>query len=309
MRTPVDYYFRYQNITVPSPDGQGDLATGITVDRYRLGSQQAYVDERSRLIRKVRADLKIRRKEDPGAVISLRVSTPDGYQDHSFDNGEAEQLSALLRYAYVGKGSPESVQVALQLGAVDLPGSPPIVEPENFQAYCDKWLGLDCSGFVGNFLRHDYRGVAWADVNETDSEIKSNDLITEIWNKFDGTVRNSAEEIDPNDLNLLCMVDGDGKIVGGGSGPYGHIMISGPGERADVYNLKSQLGVADDVGVPAICVAESTGAVDPSDSKNGLVRSFYAYVDRAGQPGVFRMHRGFNGKPINVRVKGAPWTN
>lgn len=306
MRTPVDYFFEYQDITVLSPDGGAPLATGILVDRYRLGSGQAYMDERSRLIRKAQKDLDIRRRDDPDAVITVRVATPDGEEEHSFDSAKTGALAALLRYPYVGKGSPESVQVALQLAAAELPGSPPIVAPENYQAYCDKWLGLDCNGFVGNYLRHVYEGVPWYDVDATDG-VEPNNLITDIWTKFDGTPRARAADIDPDELNLLCMVDANGKIIRGGEAPHGHIMISGPGERADIFNMKAKLGVPDATGVPAICVAESTGSVDPGDRKNGLVRSFYAYVDRAGQAGVMKVCRGFNDGTFNVRVKGAAW--
>jgi hypothetical protein len=309
MRSPVEYYFRYQDLTIPASDGGEDLATGVMVDRYRLGAQQPYIDERIRLARKVQNDLKIRRKSDPAAKIQVRAHTPGGYEVREFDGlafTAKDQLWALLRYPYVGKGSPEAVQAALQLGAVDLPGSPAIVEPANFQSYCDKWFGLDCNGFVGNYLRHEYRGLPWWDVNASPG-IGPDHLITDIWSNFDGVARKRADEIASDELNLLAMVDASGAIIKGGGAPYGHIMLSGPGESAEVFNLKAKLGVPDDKPVPAICIAESTGAIDPADHKTGLVRSFYAYADRAGQPGVIRVNRGFNGSVINVRVKGAPW--
>jgi hypothetical protein len=62
MQSPLDYYFRYHAITVPASDGSDDLATDIRVDRYRLGAQEKYMDERARLGRKVKKDLQIRKR-------------------------------------------------------------------------------------------------------------------------------------------------------------------------------------------------------------------------------------------------------
>jgi len=311
MQSPVDYYFRYHAITVPSSDGSDDLATDIRVDHYRLGAQEKYMDERARLGRKVKKDLQIRRKEDPDAVIRVRVSTPNGIEEQEFSDlafQNDDQLWALLRHPYVGKGSPEAVQVALQLGAVELEGSPAIVKPENFQSYCDTWFGLDCNGLVGNYLRHEYEGIAWPDVTADRDANAPDNLITDIFNRFDGTVRNAADEIDFNEFNVLAMVDSQGKIIAGGAGGFGHIMMSGPGERDDISDLKSKLGVAADATVPAICVVESTAAVDGTDGQSGLARSWYACVDHPTQKGVIRVHRGLNGSVINVRIKGAPWS-
>jgi hypothetical protein len=312
MRTPVDYYSRYHSITVPALDGGKDLATGIKVDRYRLGAQQPYIDERARLGRKVKKDLQLRKQKDPSAAISVRVSTPGGYEQRDFADlqfADTDQLWALLRYPFVGKGSPESIQVALQLASVDMKGSPALVAPGDFQGYCDRWFGLDCNGFVGNFLRHEYAALPWHDVTTTKGKIEPNGLISDIWEKFGGVVRSRAADIDYQELNLLVLVDANGKIIPGGSSGYGHIVISGPGEGAVVDHLDKIFPVAANQGIPAICIVESTAAIDSTDSKTGLARSFYAFVDHPQQAGVVRVHRGLNGKTMNVRVKGAPWPN
>lgn len=312
MQTPADYFDRYHNLAVPSPDGSGDLATGISVDRYRLGAGQAHINERARVGRKVQKDLAIRRKSDPTAGITVRVHAPDGDDEHTFDElkfTDDNQLWALLRYPYVGKGSPEAIQVLLQLASVALPGSPAIVEPAAFQAYCDRWLGLDCNGLVGNYLRHVREGIAWSDVTATKAGVSPNNNIKTMWDSLDGEVRSAAEQVDFNDLNLLVLVDKSGKIIPGGSSGYGHIMISQPREIEFETGLKATLGVADDEAVPGILVIESTGAGDAADSgRNGLVKSFYAYADHKPQKGVIRVRRGFNGKAINVRIKGAEWS-
>jgi hypothetical protein len=311
MRSPVEYFNLYQSLPIPSPDGSADLASGISVDRYRLGAQQRYLDERLRLAKKVQKDLQLRKKKDPEATIHVRVATADGYEEYDFPGLKfvaGDQLWALLRYPFVGKGSPEAVQVALQLAANEMPGSPPFVTPDNFQSYCDKWFGLDCNGFVGNFLRHEPAGIPWQDVTKTKG-IGPDAQIDFIWNNFEGTVRSRAADIDHTELNLMVLVDSGGKIIPGGSSGPGHVVISGPGERADIDQLNRTFPIAANQTVPAVCVVESTGAVETSDGKNGLARSFYAYMDHPHLAGVIRVHRGLNGSTMNVRVKGAPWTN
>jgi hypothetical protein len=312
MQTPSDYFARYESFSVLSPENGGTLATGLSVDRYLLTLDQAHNDERRRLADKIRKDLAIRRRTDKSAKIRVTISGPDGDDSHEFDDltfKQGDQLWALIRYPYAGKGSPEGVQAILQLGSQDLPGSPPIVSPPDFQAYCDRWLGLDCNGFVGNYLRHVVEEIDWWDVNATKSGVSPDNDIQTIWDSFGGEVRASADQVDFNDLNLLVMVNDTGKIIAGGKMGYGHIMISQPKEIDFDVGLKSTLGVADDEPVPGLYVLESTAGRDPDDgNKNGLVKSFYAYADYKPLKGVIRVRRGFNKGSLKVRIRGRHWS-
>ena len=323
MQTPADYAARYEELTVPSLEGSADLATGIAVDRYLLKIRDGGYDERTRLGQKIQKDLTIRRRADKSAKIRVRVDTPGGVEEREFDKlelSDSDQLWLLLRYPYTGKGSPEGVQAILQLASVELPGSPAMVKPANFQAYCDKWLGLDCNGLVGNYLRHVWKGIHWSDVTATASPVSPNNDIKAIWNGFDGTVRSSAAEVSFKDLNLLVMLDPKtGEIRPGGPGhPPGHIMISQPHEIEYDTGLKSMLGVPDDKEVPGLIVLESTGAKDSADKKDGVAKSAYAFVDQLppktkANPnpkpnGVFKVRRGLNNTGLFVRIKGAAWS-
>ena len=312
MQTPADYAARFESITVPSLDGGTDLATGIRVDRYLLGVRAGGFDERVRLEQKIQKDLAIRGKTDKAAKINVRIETANGIEERSYDSLNhkmaGDQLWKLLSYPYVGKGSPEGIQAILQLGSVELPGSPAIVRPANFQSYCDKWLGLDCNGLVGNYLRHVWRGIDWADVTATASAVSPNNDIKAIWDGFDGIER-SAADVDFRELNLLVMVDkATGKIVPGGpSGASGHIMISQPREVEYDVGLKRILGIPDDEEVPGLIVLESTAAKDAADNKSGLAKSAYAYADHPKLKGVLKVRRGLNNTALNVRIKGAAW--
>lgn len=312
MQTPAEYAARYENIAVPSLDGSGDLATGIVVDRYLLGVRAGGFDERVRLERKIQKDLAIRRKTDKSARISICVHTPGGLEERSYDsldhNNASDQLWKLLSYPYVGKGSPEGIQAILQLAAVELPGSPAIVDPARFQDYCTKWLGLDCNGLVGNYLRHQWAGIDWSDSTTTKSGLDPNTDIKTIWDSFSGIERSSAADVNFKELNLLVMVDSAGKIIpGGAKGGYGHILISQPHEIEYDTGLKKLLGVPDDQEVPGLIVLESTAAKDSADNKDGLAKSAYAYVDQPKMKGVIKVRRGLNNTTLSVRIKGAAW--
>ncbi len=311
MQTPADYAARYEKLTIPSLDGSADLATNIAVDKYLLGVSPDAVNERARVGKKIQKDLAIRRKADKSARISARVETPDGIVEHVFDDltfKADDQLWMLLRYPYGGKGSPEGIQALLQLAAVDLPGSPAAIKPADFQAYCNKWLGLDCNGLVGNYLRHVYQGIDWWDI-ATSKGVDPNTSIQVIWDALEGTERTSAAAVDFHDLNMLAMIDdATGKIKPGGPGkPSGHIMISQPREIEYDTGLKSALGVPDDQEVPGLIVLESTAAKDVADKKNGVAKSAYAFADKPKAKGVIWVRRGLNNGKISVRIKGAKW--
>ena len=311
MQTPADYAARYESLTVLSADGSADLATGLAVDRYLLGLSTAAGNERYRVGLKIQKDLAIRRKTDKDAKITARVQTPDGIVEHVFGDltmGPKDELWMLLRYPYGGKGSPEAIQTLLQLAAVDLPGSPPAIKPADFQSYCDKWLGLDCNGLVGNYLRHVYQGIDWWDI-ATSKGISPNTDIQVIWDGLEGTARTSADAVDFRELNLLVLVDDAGKIKPGGPGKKpGHIMISQPREIEYDTGLKSVLGVPNDQEVPGLIVLESTAAKDVADKKSGVAKSAYAYADHPKLKAVIKVRRGLDNSSIGVKIKGAKWS-
>src|SRR5688572_1970528 len=167
MSSPVEYYERYLNLSIPDPHGEGDLATKISVGKYLLGLHDAQTNARVALLRKIQKDLEAERKTDSGAKIRVVANTASGREDAEFSNittQEHDPLWMLIRYPFAGKGSPEGIQAILQLASMDGPGAPALVSPDNFQQYCDELLGVDCNGFVGSFLRHEHQGVPWSDL-------------------------------------------------------------------------------------------------------------------------------------------------
>ena len=90
-----------------------------------------------------------------GATLIVHVKPVLGGIEHSeFD--DVNELWYYARKAFYGKGTPEEAQITLQLA--DRFG---LLKGGTMQAYCDKFLGLDCNGFVGNYLVHGLREGDW----------------------------------------------------------------------------------------------------------------------------------------------------
>jgi len=307
MSTPVDYYQRYMDLSVPDPANGGDLATNISVGKYLLGLKDEQTNARVALLRKLQKDLQAGKQHDSNYKIKVVANTDSGREEAEFSTittQENDPLWMLIRYPYAGKGSPEGIQAVLQLVATDGPGQKALVSPDKLQEYCDDLLGVDCNGFVGSFIRNELQGVPWSDLTPKDDAVSPNNLITSIWSDAPGTVLKSAAEVDADNTHLLVLVDANGDVIPGGKPPHGHIMISQPGESLTTAWTKPNLGVPVGTDVPAICVTESTGA-KKADGTNGLARSWYHYVDdpRLKNKGVLLVDRGLNGTTMRVKIK------
>jgi hypothetical protein len=130
--------------------------------------------------------------------------------------------------AFSGKGSPEDVQLTLQLAARCG------LAPDGLQAYCDKKvdtyarLGLDCNGFVGNYLhyRSDARKWSWdAPKPAPGPDTGINDLITH----FGAKPVTNVEEMRNSRIFLIGLVDPATNLIinqFSSTGGVGHIIIT-----------------------------------------------------------------------------------
>ncbi len=161
--------------------------------------------------------LELRVKNIWGSDVFLRFRT----------RGEFRQLLTRAVQAFSGKGSPEDVQLTLQL-AVRCG-----VATHGIQQYCDERvdtyarLGLDCNGFVGNYLRYRHSETQWNYYDPVSSaEIINADMGISLI-----TLRLGSQAVENEDamftprLHVLAMVNKAGMVINGGFGPVGHIMI------------------------------------------------------------------------------------
>lgn len=278
--TPMRYAERYLNLEVPFADGP---PVWVRVDKYVTQTPTAEKDQLwSALVRALQKTPKLSLTVD-GA--SVDFTSPSQLQFHVLD-------------PFFGKGTPEDCQIVLQL-AVMLGR---VASKQALQAYSDANLGLDCNGFVGNYLFHVRDGHDWrTDARGSTSGPKA--TITEIMHDAGGFTIHSVDAMVPSRMHVLAEVDAHDRIIAGGpTTTPGHIVITEPGRYLPSFmTMDLSKGASSAVGAPAYWGTESTGHV-------GLTQSWYAVMPltRGGKPvaDVFRVYRSSKHSFLNFRIIG-----
>lgn len=315
--TPMQYAKNYWSLPVPIVDDATETVkewATVRVDSYRLGADETAMNDFMSKARP-RLDQKDGKKK-VSEKLTIFVKTAQGAEDRR-TYADRFALAENAKDPFYGKGSPEDVQVTLQL-AIRLG----IIEAkqESIQAYCSTdHLGLDCNGFIGNYIRHGLQGVAWhSDPAKKDSAIQANSPINSIM-KYCLPI-SSVEEIvkAPYRSYVLALVDqGSGRIRDYADSPVGHIMISEPGPVAyrPWHVWAGGFGGVGYNNVPALQVVESTGKHEMVSSLKrtgfeGLVSSEYLILeeDKRRHFTVFTVHRGSKAKTVHVRIAAVPGT-
>jgi hypothetical protein len=253
------------------------------------------------------------KKSNPSYQLQLRVNGVD----QRFES--ADRLFRRLINPFYGKGSPEDCQVALQLAV--LLGRTKI---EQVQSYADTYLGLDCNGFVGNYIWHVHQGNAWntwpakSDEHKQPFPSASIDGIMSWARKPPGREIKAVSDMSLMMIYVMAEVDAHFHIVGGGPHSLpGHIVLTEPGrfmQHSFIHDTMGfyDLGLAknDAYGHPAYYAVESTGPA----YQVGLKDSWYAIrplKNAKGHdiPGVFSVFRGSKGQALNFRIAELPFNS
>jgi hypothetical protein len=296
--TPKEFKARYNNLPVRRLDGTIET---VRVNRYVLNHSKwfnpgAMEEFRKKYFsRRIDRDLSIfttsgevkvrleltkeeNRWEKRGIPMRFELDNKKGetqISTHDVDWG------GFCVYCFLGKGAPEHYQIVLQLAEHwDL-------APNGLQAYADSALGLDCNGFVGNYIWYGKKGKAWSKPGFND--LKGPDSI--ITNFFKGAPAVTRwEDIKSSNTYIFGLVDHTGHVVPGGKGPAGHIMITQAGESSKRLNW--------DTYNPRLWVVESTaGAINP-----GLTEGWYECIDYDQKKGVFTLDRGPDIMPLHRQI-------
>jgi hypothetical protein len=290
--TPLEYAHKYRNLEVffIDPDAKhlsgqlqppGEWRT-VSVTHYRLGLEG---DAKEKFMRKVRPHI-----NEKDESITVWVKTIHGAVE-SRTYTSRKQLAENAVDAFYGKGCPEEVQVTLQLAV-----RYGVVSKEGIQAYCDEGnIGLDCNGFVGNYIRHVLQGHEWyRDAGKKSKELDASSLIQSMmrW----GHPVTKLEEIvaSPQRIYLMALVNSQGHILG--HNPIGHIVITEPNSLNSQVSYNSQ----ELSTTTSVRVVESTGA-----QKLGLTDSTYSFLNVDNQ-GIFTVRRGVNDKKMSVKISVIP---
>jgi hypothetical protein len=269
---PSDYKARYDNLIVPRKNGAPDT---VKLNRYRL-------NHANYLNAKARSAFESKMYQHK---INMELFIHDGKKTESL--GDPALLSKNFFYWYkmamicfTGKGAPEHCQIVLQLARHWG------LAPDGLQAYADSALGLDCNGFVGNYLWHGKLDQSWRQLGL--DQIEGPDT------SIDGYFHHYAtkygwvsgwEDLEPSQTYILGMIGPNGRIIPGGKGPVGHIAISEPGHIQQL-NVPFASMLAPNVFFQ-MRVIESTG----SHSPEGLMDSQYCLVGNDQTKKTFKFFR------------------
>jgi hypothetical protein len=286
LMSAVRYAERYWGLDVPFADGP----VRVNVHKYRLRDPDP---EKDNLLSALKEHFKKNQKSDPAWKLRLSVN------GEPTDFAGVADLTRRLISPFFGKGSPEDCQIVLQL-AVLLRNK----RKTELQDYCDRFLGLDCNGFVGNFIFRVRKGNGWR-VDAPDLAAGPSDTITQIMDNAGGVRVHTEDELVPNKTFVLAEVDSSYRIIPGGlNADSGHIVITEPGRTmgtegtyTPTMNLDGRDAGA--IGKLAFWGVESTGGL-------GLVQSWYAVsqlsVGGKDVDGVFRCFRGCKRGYLNFRI-------
>jgi hypothetical protein len=243
------------------------------VASYRLGKTGTYKDDFWREVHK--------NIDEKNEGIQVVVKTIGGQvETKMFRN--ANQLAYCATAPFWGKGSPEQVQIMLQLryrfqkvkfGLDDFTKA--------------EFIGLDCNGFVGCYIQRCWHGEHWYQPKQKD--LDSGTWLETLFN-YGAPVKTMEEMLRyPSATFMLARTTISGGIMdrvplADGTTDYGHIMITQPGE---MYTNADKT-----ITMP---VVESTGV-------HGLVESKYIFSP-PDKRGVWKVKRGVkNNATMEVRV-------
>jgi hypothetical protein len=220
--TPLDFAKKYYNLDVylfpqevtgtPGPYTPPEGWRTLRADNYRLGGSAWSNTFWSQ-------DIAPHFRDGPIKVCVWSMNNT--LEEIEFRN--PNELNRHYRAPFVGKGSPEQVQIAIQLVYRFRKVSTPV---EQFVR--SDFVGLDCNGFVGGYYQKVVKGEDWktADVNKDPGPTTL----------MDDLLKLGDEVYDPKDLTrdgtyILVWCDAAGNIKNPQKGvpnSFGHVMITEP---------------------------------------------------------------------------------
>lgn len=322
MLTPSEYKKRYENIDVELKNGTTVTVAvnkyrlapaNVNIEKWKAFNKALAnhgIDTSLRIdtgegITRIGPRVPLRRKDlmltragqnEPLLVSAsphdLRLGSAGLYRDvRSLGDSRADRLYSpksdphtrvvdwdkLAWYVFKGKGTPEACQAVLQLAHFwDL--------APNLQAYADSALGLDCNGFVGNYLWHVKNEHPWTELGYGDLDLGADSPIQtgyyDYYNKGNNLL-DRWESFDTTKTYIMMRVDDHGFVINGGDNNPGHIVITEPNKPTE-----SRTG-ADGKKSFAVWVVEATGGHTPE----GLWESWYSCRSYDSKTKVFKIFR------------------
>lgn len=265
--TPWEYALRYLPVQVPG----STQPYPIDISRYHLGTPTAAKDQ---ILGVMTDHFASNKRKNADYRLTLRVN------DVPVEFMSRDELIPSLN-AFWGKGSPEDCQIVLQLALVL--GD---IKPSQLQSWADANLGLDCNGFVGNYLFHEVQQNGWQQ-GAAKNDVGPSTTIDEYFKRWVEDPIDDLSRVMPGRMHLIVRVDDDGRVIPRYSGgKVGHIAITQPGESMNQFFVTdmetARLGMNNKF---ALRTVESGGPV------KGVQKNWMVFVQPSKIKGVFEVRR------------------
>lgn len=315
--TPRDYAEKYRNMKVytfsdeqaaKSPEGtlpQGGRWVSVDVHRYRIAptEDELKAHKAKKIVEAIdKFDAAVGSRVGPKKPVTVWVQLADDTgttQSRTFHNHH--ELAAVALKGFMGKGNPEDVQATLQLAV-----RANLAKPETLQAWCDSNdIGLDCNGFIGNYLRHVIFGKDWFDEPATQkqdlTEASANMSIELAMRRPVGHLMTTIQDLvnHSQGIILIAKCGEDGVVHDRFAKGVGHIMISNPNSARPAFfqHLPGMPGKTGDRFVTlALDVIESTGGMGLKDT------TYHILEPRLKPKGAWTIFRGSKNETMLVKM-------
>jgi hypothetical protein len=215
-------------------------------------------------------------------------------------------LSGVLQDPFNGKGSPEEVQVLLQVavkcGALN---------KTDLATFCKSGqIGLDCCGFVSNYVWHVVMGKPW-DIDTGKQDLAASNYIPAMM--MSGRSIKTEDEFVRCRGQCMVFATADattGRVIA--NGPGAHVMITEP---HSLFHMAKTTTISDKKGRGTISMngqsiavktqsssANTVLVVESTGGGKGLVSSRYSVLNVDEKTGVFHVQRGCSPGTLKVRV-------
>lgn len=217
--------------------------------------------------------------------VTVTVKSIDG-DTEEIEFKKASDAQRHFNAPFVGKGSPEQVQIAIQLVYRYRKVSTPI---EKFVEL--DFVGLDCNGFVGNYYQKIVQGQDWktADVNKDPGPTTLMDDLLAL-----GKEVMDAGDLESDGTYIFVWCDGNGNIKNPQRdvpNTFGHVMITEPDT------------LSGDPGEQTIHVVEATASGNRKlRDLDYTIKSSKPVVVNGRKGAVFSVERGSAGDVMPVRI-------
>lgn len=178
-----------------------------------------------------------------GKSLSLRISNIYGHDQEV--ELTRQQLARHFYPSFVGKGSPEQAQIAIQLTYRYRRVTTHLADFLKAD-----FIGLDCNGFVGNYIQRVVNGwgQSWTSF-DNDRDPGPTTLMSGMISTCCDKPIASTNQLSRNEIYIFVLCERDGMVIDPGEKHrWGHVMITNPNSLMPLPDGKCKLKVVEATG-------------------------------------------------------------